>query len=152
MKKRSIVLISLLFCVLCSCNSVSNISDERVKNDNIISPESLTEHTTIQDYYNSKVSGVKVIVKGEVIKMLEDDNHGSRHQRFIIALNNRKTLLIAHNIDLAPRIENLTMNDTVLVCGEYEWNERGGVIHWTHKDSEKKHFDGYVIHENKTYQ
>jgi hypothetical protein len=62
------------------------------------------------------------------------DNQGSRHQRFILKLNSSQTLLIAYNIDLAPKIKNLKVGDHVNFYGEYEWNSKGGVIHWTHHD------------------
>ncbi len=55
-------------------------------------------------------------------------------KNFILKLNSGQTLLVAHNIDLAPRIPNLQVGDSVEFYGEYEWNKKGGVLHWTHKD------------------
>jgi len=71
---------------------------------------------------------------GKVYRVLPDDNQGSRHQKFILRLRNQQTILIAHNIDLAPRIAKLKVGDTVKFYGEYEWSNRGGVVHWTHND------------------
>lgn len=62
-----------------------------------------------------------------------------------------QTLLIAHNIDIAPRIKNLKTNDVVEFYGEYEWNDKGGVIHWTHNDSKGKHVGGWLKHKGKKY-
>ena len=42
---------------------------------------------TAEDAYRNHVSGVMVTAEGSVIRLLADDNDGSRHQRFIIRLN-----------------------------------------------------------------
>ncbi|MBT8089866.1 MAG: DUF3465 domain-containing protein [Gammaproteobacteria bacterium] len=89
---------------------------------------------------------------GTVIRVLSDDNDGSRHQRFILELESEQTLLIVHNIDLAPRIDNLDPGDTVSFYGEYEWNDRGGLIHWTHHDPGGQHIDGWIEHNGKRYK
>ena len=85
---------------------------------------------------------VQVSGSGTVIKVLPDDNDGSRHQRFILELESGRTLLIAHNIDLAPRLEPLRRGDLVSFHGEYVWNNKGGVVHWTHHDPRGRHPDG----------
>ena len=61
-------------------------------------------------------------------------------------------ILVAHNIDLSPKIEDLKVGDSVEFYGEYEWNNKGGVIHWTHHDPRKKHKDGWLKHKGKIYQ
>lgn len=97
-------------------------------------------------------SGSLVQGSGVVIRVLSDDNDGSRHQRFIVQLQTGQTLLIAHNIDLAPRIASLRKGDTVSFNGEYEWNDKGGVIHWTHHDPQGRHVPGWIKHNGQTYQ
>src|SRR6266487_2657680 len=89
-------------------------------------------------------SGFQVEGEGAVTRILRDDNDGGRHQRFIIRLGSAQTLLVAHNIDLAPRIVGLKVGDRVLFNGEYEWNPQGGVIHWTHRDRDGHHTDGWI--------
>ena len=89
---------------------------------------------------------------GTVARVLSDDNEGSRHQRFILELASGQTLLVAHNIDLAPRVSSLKTGDTVSFNGEYEWNERGGVIHWTHDDPQGHHVAGWIEHNGKRYK
>jgi hypothetical protein len=90
--------------------------------------------------------------EGVVKRVLSDDNDGSRHQRFILLLGSGQTLLVAHNIDIAPRISGLQEGDKVLFRGEYDWNAEGGVIHWTHHDPNGRHSGGWLKHEGKTYQ
>lgn len=106
----------------------------------------------IDKAYANKQSNIQVQGVGKVIKVLSDDNKGSRHQRFILKLSSNSTILIAHNIDLAPRIENLKIDDSIEFYGEYEWNKQGGVIHWTHHDPRGKHKDGWLKHNGKIYQ
>ena len=102
--------------------------------------------------YRAQRSDVQVRGKGIVKKVLSDDLKGSRHQRFLLRLDNNQTLLVAHNIDLAPRIEGLRAGDEVAFYGEYEWNNQGGVLHWTHHDPGGRHADGWLKHRGRTYQ
>jgi hypothetical protein len=97
-------------------------------------------------------AGQQVRGSGVVGRILADDNEGSRHQRFILQLSSGQTLLVAHNIDLAPRIESLREGDTVSFYGEYETNPQGGVIHWTHKDPQGRHAHGWLEHKGRRYQ
>jgi hypothetical protein len=108
--------------------------------------------STLQDAYNHRQSNLQVHGEGIVTKLLPDDLEGSRHQRFILRLGTGQTVLVAHNIDLAPRISGLRTGDTVAFYGEYEWNARGGVIHWTHRDPGGRHTDGWLKHDGNTYQ
>jgi hypothetical protein len=102
--------------------------------------------------YENRQSDIQVRGQGIVLKILPDDLDGSRHQRFILKLDTEQALLIAHNIDLAPRITGLNKGDMVEFFGEYEWNAKGGVIHWTHHDPDRRHVDGWLKHRGRTYQ
>ena len=106
----------------------------------------------LQHAYENRQSDLQVQGDGVVIKILPDDNKGSRHQRFLLKLSSGQTLLIAHNIDLASPISGLSRGDNVAFYGEYEWNEKGGVLHWTHHDPSGRHVGGWLKHEGKTYQ
>ena len=85
-------------------------------------------------------------------RVLPDDVDGPRHQRFIIELASGQTVLVAHNIDIAPRVVGLEVGDSVRFSGEYVWNDKGGVLHWTHHDPQGRHVSGWIIHNNKTYK
>ncbi|WP_269620553.1 DUF3465 domain-containing protein [Zhongshania aquatica] len=102
--------------------------------------------------FQQRRSDVQVRGSGIVIKVLPDDTKGSQHQRFIIKLASGQTVLIAHNIDLAPRLGGLAAGDRVEFYGEYEWNSQGGVVHWTHRDPAGRHIDGWLQYRGRQYQ
>lgn len=102
--------------------------------------------------FENQQSNLQIQGDGIVSKILPDDTKGSQHQRFILRLTNGQTLLIVHNIDLAPRIDNLNVGDTIEFHGEYKWNSKGGVVHWTHHDPDGRHEAGWLKHNDKTHQ
>ena len=106
----------------------------------------------IEKAYHDKQSNIQVQGIGKVSRVLPDDNNGTRHQKFLLKLPSKLTLLVAHNIDLAKKIDNLKEGDEVEFYGEYEWNNKGGVVHWTHHDPSKKHKDGWLKHKNVIYK
>lgn len=133
--KKSKFLLALILCSLAVVPSVSMANDQVLK-----------------QAYQSQQSDVQVRGSGIVIRVLRDDNVGSRHQKFILKLESRQTLLVAHNIDLAPRVANLNVGDRIEFNGEYEWNSKGGVLHWTHHDPQGRHEGGWLKHNGRTYQ
>lgn len=106
----------------------------------------------ISSAFQNHQSNIQVGGSGVVIRNLPDDTKGSQHQKFILKLPSGHTLLIVHNIDLAPRINSLREGDKVGFYGEYEWNQKGGVVHWTHNDPDGHHETGWLKHEGNTYQ
>jgi len=106
----------------------------------------------IANAFASKQSGITVSDSGVVTRILPDDADGGRHQRFILRLASGQTLLIAHNIDIAPRVEGLATGDMVEFSGQYEWNDQGGVVHWTHHDPSGQHPAGWLRHAGVTYR
>ena len=58
----------------------------------------------ILEAFRDRRSGLVVEAAGEVARILDDDLEGSRHQRFVVRLPVGHTVLISHNIDLAPRV------------------------------------------------
>ena len=106
---------------------------------------------SIEALFADQASGVVVETAGVVSRTLSDDNEGSRHQRFIVELPSGHTVLISHNIDLAPRVP-LGRGDRVELRGQYEWNDRGGVIHWTHHDPQGRRPGGWIRHDGRDYR
>jgi hypothetical protein len=103
-------------------------------------------------YFEDERSGDVIEGSGRVAAVLPDDDRGSRHQRFLLELDSGLTLLIAHNIDLAPRIPRIRTGDTVTFRGQYEWNPKGGVVHWTHHDPDGRRPGGWLRHGGETYR
>jgi hypothetical protein len=110
------------------------------------------DDSSIGRAFATGASNIQVEGEGTVIRVLPDDLNWPRHQRFIVQLASGQTLLMAHNIDIASRIDGLKVGDSVRFNGEYVWNKKGGVIHWTHHDPQGRHVAGWVIHNGKTFK
>lgn len=129
----------------------AQINSHNTHVDNVQNSQNQQGLEVIQKSFERKLSNVQVQSVGKVKAILRDDNEGARHQKFILLLDNGLTVLVAHNIDLAPRIEQLQKGDTVEFFGEYEYSEQGGVIHWTHHDPQGRHVSGWLKHQGKSY-
>ena len=108
--------------------------------------------SALEHAISNRLSDTQVQGSGIVIALLPDDNDGSRHQKILVKLSDGHTILIAHNIDLAPRIDVLKKGDRLSFNGEFEWNDKGGVVHWTHHDPKNKHPHGWLEHLGQRYQ
>lgn len=113
-------------------------------------PPSLID--SVQTAYTQQQSDVQLEVTGFIKKLLADDNEGTRHQKFIVQVPSGLTILVAHNIDLAPRIKNLKKGTNITLYGEYEWSQKGGILHWTHHDPRGRHADGWIDYQGRRYQ
>ncbi|MEM9402764.1 MAG: DUF3465 domain-containing protein [Pseudomonadota bacterium] len=87
---------------------------------------------------------------GFVRRLLNDQSEGSHHQRIVIQVPGGGTLLVAHNIELAERVP-VGLGDRIHFRGLYEWNEEGGLIHWTHHDPMGEDDGGYVRFRRRVY-
>ena len=129
---------------------VGLVRDYLGRTDRIDAPQPTTG-TSIEEAAARQQSEVMLTAEGVVQRTLTDDNEGSRHQRFILALPSGHTVLVAHNIDLAAHVP-LDSGDRVRIHGQYEWNERGGVLHWTHHDPDNRHEGGWIEHRGQRYE
>ena len=105
----------------------------------------------ILDAYAARRSNLMITASARVKRLLADDDVGDRHQKMILELETGHTVLLAHNIDLAPRVP-ANRGDQIEFKGEYEYSEPGGVIHWTHHDPAGRHEEGWIRHQGKLYQ
>jgi hypothetical protein len=142
----AIAALCVLGSVLCGCSATG----PEWATSSTISPAA--GDTFFAQAFAGKASGQQGEGQGTVTRLLPDDTSGDRHQRFIVKLASGQTLLIAHNIDVAPRVEGLQVGDAVSFKGQYEWNNQGGLVHWTHRDPRGRHLPGWITFKGKTYQ
>ncbi len=143
MKKISIVLVLLL--------GISAYLQNPSLTSHSVDSQASSNNQSVSRAFNSHLSNIQVLGSGQVSRILRDDNQGRRHQKFILHLPSGQSLLIAHNIDLAPRIKDLKKGDSIEFYGEYEWNSKGGIVHWTHHDPSGRHIDGWLKHNSRMY-
>lgn len=115
-------------------------------------PDAAAGAGRVEELMAARRSGEMVTLSASVARVLRDDNDGSPHQKFILRLPSGHRVLVAHNTGLAPRVPGLAAGETVTVRGEYEWDERGGVIHWTHHDPAARHQPGWIEFRGKKYE
>lgn len=108
-------------------------------------------HEKIRNAKEDTHSRFWMSTEATVVQNLKDDTKGSQHQKFLIKLAPDITLLVAHNIDLSPRAP-VTKGDKIKIKGRYEWNNRGGVLHWTHHDPKGKKEGGWIYADGRYYK
>ncbi|MGP1716852.1 MAG: DUF3465 domain-containing protein [Methylophilus sp.] len=112
---------------------------------------STEDNAAVKQAFAKKQSHVWLQGNGSVKKLLADDTKGARHQRFLVSVSPEQTLLFAHNIDLAPRVADLSVGDQVQFKGEYIYNPKGGIMHWTHHDPQGRQ-GGWIKVNGKIYE
>jgi hypothetical protein len=111
-----------------------------------------SDDAAVQRAFERHADGVELTISGTVDRVLSDQNGPSGpHERFIVRLTNvRMTVLIEHNLSIAPRVP-VAVGETVVVHGEYVWNAQGGLVHFTHHDPDRSHLGGYIMYGGKRY-
>lgn len=127
-----------------------------------VQPKAASDDTTANIFYSEfinsvdarkeRLEDVQAYGSGTVVSLLPDDTKGSRHQRILVQEADGETILVVHNIDLAPRIDDIKIGDNLEYFGEYIWNAKGGLIHWTHHDPNGRHVDGWIKHNGNKYE
>jgi len=114
--------------------------------------ETASDESALRLLIDNEISGEMVLLEdAEIVKVLPDDDEGSRHQRLLLKLETGGTVLVAHNIDLAHRVP-VEEGNRITIYGQYEWNDRGGVLHWTHHAPRNNREGGWIEFDGKRYQ
>lgn len=110
-------------------------------------------YSIVKSLFDAGTSDTWIECAGEVVHILPTDNYGSRHQQFLVQVGGKITLKIAHNIDLAEVVP-IAKGDWVSMKGEYEWNDKGGVLHWTHHNPNPNPVKpgGWIEHKGVVYE
>lgn len=131
--------------------STDNVSSDKISVTQFSENEQQQAINKIREAKNNSNAQFWIGFNGKVVHKLKDDLSGSRHQKFLISPSSDITLLVAHNIDLSSRVP-IEKGDSISLYGRYEWNNRGGVIHWTHHDPKGKKEGGWIKANGKVYR
>ncbi len=117
-------------------------------------PKQRDDTALIRQLFNQRMeSDTQVEAEGEVVHLLPDDTDEKPHQLFLVELSNGITIKISHNTAVSPYVP-LKKGDTIRFHGEYEYNSKGGVVHWTHltQGTRNKHPHGWLLHKGVKYE
>ena len=101
--------------------------------------------------FAAQQSDVMVEFTGRVQRLLPEDLDASPHQRFIVELDNEQAVLVEHDLKQALKVP-FEEWDTLTVHGEYEWNEQGGIVRWTHRDPGIGLKHGWIEYRGQRYE
>jgi hypothetical protein len=129
--------VRILFCLIHFLLFAGNVVQAQIQ------ATTATPPISVEDAFRSRKTRLFLVTRGAVIKLLSDDNKGDSHQRFILRTEGGTTVLVSHNIDVAERVP-VTIGCPAEIRGEYIWNTRGGLLHWTHRDSKGLRAGGWI--------
>jgi hypothetical protein len=106
--------------------------------------------------WSAERSNVEVEDRGTVRRVLGTRvTRGGAHEGFLVDVpaggGRSISILIEDNVDLTGPIP-VARGDAVRFRGVYIYNQRGGIVHWTHHDPRFRHIPGYVEVNGKLYQ
>jgi hypothetical protein len=112
-------------------------------------------NAAVYEAWQSGRSHVEVTASGSVARVLgERSGPSGMHEGFLLHLRGSEghglTVRIEDNVDLTGPIP-LRAGDDVTVRGEYIYDSRGGLIHYTHRDPRGHHPGGFVRVNGRLY-
>jgi Protein of unknown function (DUF3465) len=110
----------------------------------------------VYDAWRNQQTKIEVGAAGSVARVLGSRRGPSgEHEGFLLHLRGAAghglTVRVEDNEDITGPIP-LHAGDDVTVRGEYIYDPRGGIIHYTHHDPRFRHAGGYVKIGDKIYQ
>ena len=157
MKKWLFVLLAMCIALsFAACrapnNAQANTENQSTQQVQSVSATANMDAGAISEAFSAHRNLPQVQGSGIVVKVLKDDTKGLKHQKFLLKVSDNITILIAHNLDLAPRVDDIHEGDLIEFKGEYIYTPKGGTVHWTHKDPRGNHQSGWLKHNGKTYE
>ena len=112
-------------------------------------------NAAIYDAWRSGQSHLEVTASGSVARVLGLRNGPSgEHEGFLLHLRGAEghglTVRVEDNTDITGPMD-VHAGDDAVVRGEYIYDPRGGIIHYTHHDPRGHHVSGYVRVNGRTY-
>ena len=110
----------------------------------------------IYDAWRAGRSGVEVQATGSVARVLgKRTGPSGPHEGFLLHLTGAGghglTVRVESNLDIIGTLP-VVDGEPATVRGEYEYDQRGGVIHWTHHDPMGRHANGFVEIGGRRYE
>ena len=149
---KKLFLILLAICLVLSFAACHAPNNAQQLETSAVSSVANMDAGAILEAYDAHRNLPQVQGSGIVVKVLKDDTNGLQHQKFLLKVSDNITILIAHNIDLAPRLSDIKVGDAVAFKGEYVYTPKGGTVHWTHKDPRGNHESGWLQLNGKKYE
>ncbi len=114
------------------------------------------DNGAVYDAWRAGRSHGEVTASGSVVRILGTRvGPSGSHEGFLLHLRGAAgrglTVRIEDNVDLTGPIP-LHPGEEVEVRGEYIYDSRGGLIHYTHRDPRGRHVAGYVRAGGNLYQ
>jgi hypothetical protein len=112
-------------------------------------------NAAVYDAWRAQRSRVEVTADGTVARVLGlREGPSGRHEGFLLHLRGSSgrglTVRVEDNVDITGPIP-VQPGDQVEVRGEYVYDPRGGLIHYTHHDPRGRHPSGYVRVNGRVY-
>ena len=112
-------------------------------------------NAAVYDAWRAQRSSVEVTASGSVARIFGTRlGRSGEHEGFLLHLRgpggHGLTVRVEDNVDITGPIP-LQTGDDVEVRGEYIFDPRGGIVHYTHHDPRGHHSSGYVKVRDRLY-